>query len=231
MKKTLRKSKKSRKANNACKSEFDYAGWKAWGDWRRSTLRTHRRSSPKAHDCSEECDYPSECRWGQKKPREKKRGRDREEETQVQSGSTGPATSFEEILAGRGKNNEDHVMLDENAIPQSLVAGVSTSDWRPERTSSLAPTQSQNPLFYARSYDDDDDYKNFLNSFYPTSEPHSLGAMIDPLTGEDLDGTLACTSPGDVMPTHSRRKSSGATLNMHKALQKTRYFAKNLALL
>lgn len=49
----------------ACSSEFDYVGWKAWGEWRRETQpHTCKRSAGK--DCHDDCSYPSECRWGKK---------------------------------------------------------------------------------------------------------------------------------------------------------------------
>ncbi|EOD45456.1 hypothetical protein UCRNP2_7826 [Neofusicoccum parvum UCRNP2] len=81
-----RKTKKHR----ACASEFDYAGWKAFGEWRRneetirnisftdsvdfcdaadndcvsSPFRTPRRPPKSSRNCWNRCDFPSECRWG-----------------------------------------------------------------------------------------------------------------------------------------------------------------------
>ncbi|EAT90019.1 hypothetical protein HBI56_035050 [Parastagonospora nodorum] len=48
------------KRHRACPSEFDYAGWKAMGRWRRGSGITKKRN------CWASCDYPSECRWGRK---------------------------------------------------------------------------------------------------------------------------------------------------------------------
>ncbi|KAK5168907.1 uncharacterized protein LTR77_006216 [Saxophila tyrrhenica] len=89
---TVKRSRKSgRKVvrHKACASEFDYAGWKAWGVWRRG-CRVQRAAAEELErflevdgmgdvagqqpcdgtatgeekDCWGECDYPSECRWG-----------------------------------------------------------------------------------------------------------------------------------------------------------------------
>ncbi|KAF1941741.1 hypothetical protein EJ02DRAFT_503278 [Clathrospora elynae] len=75
------------KKHSACASEFDYAGWKAWGRWRRMKDSTPTRASTTKtlflytggvsgklvpggggtkKDCWNTCDYPSECRWGKK---------------------------------------------------------------------------------------------------------------------------------------------------------------------
>ncbi|KAH7410430.1 hypothetical protein DE146DRAFT_711436 [Phaeosphaeria sp. MPI-PUGE-AT-0046c] len=51
------------KRHRACSSEFDFAGWKAWGRWRRGGQK--RRAGVKK-DCWRACDYPSECRWGRR---------------------------------------------------------------------------------------------------------------------------------------------------------------------
>jgi hypothetical protein len=74
-----RKPSNSRKHQNhrACPSEFDYAGWKTVGRWRRGGPRHITRSytgsaanipnkAPRKQDCWNTCDYPSECRWGKK---------------------------------------------------------------------------------------------------------------------------------------------------------------------
>ncbi|KPM43397.1 hypothetical protein AK830_g3138 [Neonectria ditissima] len=70
---------------NVCLSEFDYAGWAGWNDWRReptrkrAPLKKTRRGSKEAkrraemlqarterflngtHDCFKDCDWPSQC--------------------------------------------------------------------------------------------------------------------------------------------------------------------------
>ncbi|KAH7080733.1 hypothetical protein FB567DRAFT_500734 [Paraphoma chrysanthemicola] len=76
--KAARRSKRHR----ACKSEFDYSGWKDWGRWKRartglgvrsqSTVSANEYadrekdagSGKKLRNCWLTCDYPSECRWG-----------------------------------------------------------------------------------------------------------------------------------------------------------------------
>ena len=62
-----RKSGKIKK-HNSCGSEFDYIGWKAWGDWRREYHR-QKKSDPVqgSKDCANHCDFPSECRWTAKR--------------------------------------------------------------------------------------------------------------------------------------------------------------------
>ncbi|KAL1597110.1 hypothetical protein SLS60_008692 [Paraconiothyrium brasiliense] len=76
-----------RKKHRACASEFDYAGWKTWGRWKRSGRKdsiydedsssssdedmssdesTTTKSSVQQKDCWNTCDYPSECRWGRR---------------------------------------------------------------------------------------------------------------------------------------------------------------------
>lgn len=76
------------KRHRACASEFDYAGWKAWGRWRRGGVPRRKSSlvggwggiggngngirggsgagGAIKKDCWNACDYPSECRWGRK---------------------------------------------------------------------------------------------------------------------------------------------------------------------
>ncbi|KAH7064614.1 hypothetical protein B0J12DRAFT_693048 [Macrophomina phaseolina] len=83
--------KKKVKKHRACASEFDYSGWKAFGQWRRSEeairsatfgdatdlsdaaegqfyhppvslMRTQKATTHR--DCWNLCDFPSECRWG-----------------------------------------------------------------------------------------------------------------------------------------------------------------------
>ena len=52
---------KKTKKHKACSSEFDYASWTAWGDWRRKALRTiHNERVFKGCDY---CDFPSQCRY------------------------------------------------------------------------------------------------------------------------------------------------------------------------
>jgi hypothetical protein len=51
-----------------CSSEFDYAGWKTWGEWRRGKLDmaalTQRVERGRSHGggCADYCDFPSQCR-------------------------------------------------------------------------------------------------------------------------------------------------------------------------
>ena len=54
---SLRKKKKHR----ACSTEFDYAAWKEWGDWRHKILRAIHDERA-ARGC-QLCDFPSQCRY------------------------------------------------------------------------------------------------------------------------------------------------------------------------
>lgn len=66
------------KKHRACASEFDFAGWKGWGRWRRGvptrpgkavagkSLRPLMLDTNKEKNCWINCDYPSHCRWGKK---------------------------------------------------------------------------------------------------------------------------------------------------------------------
>ncbi len=51
--------------HNACASEFDYVGWKAWAEWRQDVHAYTPRNDGKKN-CNNACAYPSECRWGKK---------------------------------------------------------------------------------------------------------------------------------------------------------------------
>lgn len=56
----------------ACTSEFDYAGWSTWGQWRANELRLRGEDDMIVDDdggvvhqnCEKNCRYPSQCRWG-----------------------------------------------------------------------------------------------------------------------------------------------------------------------
>ena len=54
---SLRKKKKPK----ACSSEFDYAAWKQWGEWRRKVLRAIHNE--RVFKGCEYCDFPSQCRY------------------------------------------------------------------------------------------------------------------------------------------------------------------------
>jgi hypothetical protein len=59
------------KRHTPCSSEFDYLGWKAWGEWRRRqpTLQDILHyDMPWTRSCGEYCDFPSECRWAVSSP-------------------------------------------------------------------------------------------------------------------------------------------------------------------
>jgi hypothetical protein len=65
------------KRHAPCASEFDYQGWKVWGEWRQAEAELQKALAESAEsvlgtsttenkDCWNRCDYPSECRWGPK---------------------------------------------------------------------------------------------------------------------------------------------------------------------
>ncbi|KAI4115318.1 MAG: hypothetical protein LQ345_004065 [Seirophora villosa] len=63
-----KRTKKGKKKNQACQSEFDYSGWKTWGAWKRT--QAGQRDAPVQRDCSKHCEWPSQCRWACKQEQE-----------------------------------------------------------------------------------------------------------------------------------------------------------------
>ncbi|MCJ1223937.1 hypothetical protein MMC12_000580 [Toensbergia leucococca] len=57
-----RKLKKA-KRQIPCASEFDYTGWKAWGEWRRASNWQRPSFNHSAKHCGHGCDFPSQCRY------------------------------------------------------------------------------------------------------------------------------------------------------------------------
>ncbi|KAI4192665.1 MAG: hypothetical protein LQ346_004208 [Caloplaca aetnensis] len=60
-----KRSKKGRKKQQACQSEFDYTGWQNWGAWKRLGTESEGNESVQ-RNCSAQCDWPSQCRWARK---------------------------------------------------------------------------------------------------------------------------------------------------------------------
>ncbi|TLD31187.1 hypothetical protein PspLS_02669 [Pyricularia sp. CBS 133598] len=59
-----RRAKKRRRTGGPCRSEFDYAGWAAWGEWKRGRLTAEAKDAALvdgSYSCADYCDYPSEC--------------------------------------------------------------------------------------------------------------------------------------------------------------------------
>ncbi|KAL5920338.1 hypothetical protein ACKVWC_002429, partial [Pyricularia oryzae] len=59
-----RRANKRRRTGGPCRSEFDYAGWAAWGEWRRGRLTAEAKDAAFVdgfYSCADHCDYPSEC--------------------------------------------------------------------------------------------------------------------------------------------------------------------------
>lgn len=66
---------KRHKANKSCTSEFDYANWQTWGQWRRKCMALKyyvagKDEGPILTGC-EGCNFPSQCRYEKRPTREK----------------------------------------------------------------------------------------------------------------------------------------------------------------
>lgn len=71
-------NRRIRKEHSPCASEFDYSGWKAWGEWRRGVQEVKKalmeidmmegvgQRKEDSRSCWGHCDYPSECRWSKR---------------------------------------------------------------------------------------------------------------------------------------------------------------------
>jgi hypothetical protein len=62
---TDRPNLKRKKRGQSCSSEFDYIGWKEWGEWRRKVLgnlENGRKANYSAKGC-QKCEFPSQCRY------------------------------------------------------------------------------------------------------------------------------------------------------------------------
>ena len=61
---TDRPNLKRKKSGQSCSSEFDYIGWREWGEWKRKVFGTPENGVEARDfrkDC-EKCEYPSRCR-------------------------------------------------------------------------------------------------------------------------------------------------------------------------
>lgn len=62
-----KRSKKGKKKNRACQSEFDYVGWQNYGAWRRVPNGQDAQDEAQVErNCAALCDWPSQCRWARK---------------------------------------------------------------------------------------------------------------------------------------------------------------------
>jgi hypothetical protein len=62
---TDRPNLKRKKRGQSCSSEFDYIGWREWGEWRRKVLgnlENGRKANLSAKGC-QKCEFPSQCRY------------------------------------------------------------------------------------------------------------------------------------------------------------------------
>ena len=62
---TNRPNLKKKKRGLSCSSEFDYIGWREWGEWKRKVLGS-LENGIKTKLCSkgcEKCEFPSQCRY------------------------------------------------------------------------------------------------------------------------------------------------------------------------
>lgn len=165
-----RKSKK--RSKQSCNSLFDYTGWQSHGDWRRELVHAGQPAAGNGtRDCFLHCDFPSACRSEE---------RVAATTAAAQEKATSPgkaATSFDEILnmiggAGEARDDsplcaaakDDDASSDKDAFPRSLLPGLTllgnassavTSDDQDDGDISTV-----NPLFYARTYDYDDEFES-----------------------------------------------------------------------
>jgi hypothetical protein len=73
----MARKRRAKRKGGPCKTEFDYSGWAAWGEWQRGLSRNTKEPEGrekglkedkgalfilKEHDCLRHCDYPSECK-------------------------------------------------------------------------------------------------------------------------------------------------------------------------
>jgi len=62
---TDRPNLKRKKRGQSCSSEFDYIGWREWGEWRRKflgNLQNERKANLSTKGC-QKCEFPSQCRY------------------------------------------------------------------------------------------------------------------------------------------------------------------------
>lgn len=62
---TDRPNLKKRKKGQSCSSEFDYIGWREWGEWKRKVLGSLENGveiKSRARGC-QKCEFPSQCRY------------------------------------------------------------------------------------------------------------------------------------------------------------------------
>ncbi|KAL8727302.1 MAG: hypothetical protein Q9166_006133 [cf. Caloplaca sp. 2 TL-2023] len=65
---TKKRSKKGKKKVRTCQSQFDYAGWQAWGAWKRAQINHDGQENENLkRNCLASCDWPSQCRWSRQK--------------------------------------------------------------------------------------------------------------------------------------------------------------------
>jgi hypothetical protein len=118
-----RKAVKSR----ACASEFDYAGWKAWGEWRRNLseerMEVLQAATGCQTDCARFCDYPSECRWGQQygvaQTTAQAAVQPQVDFGAVESVNVASSTTFDDILSTPTVTTQDVEMTDAVPTPPS----------------------------------------------------------------------------------------------------------------
>lgn len=67
---TRRPNLKKKNPGQSCSSEFDYIGWRDWGEWRRKVLCNLENgvgALPGPKDC-QSCEFPSQCRYAIGRP-------------------------------------------------------------------------------------------------------------------------------------------------------------------
>ncbi|KAK6438939.1 hypothetical protein LTR95_004856 [Oleoguttula sp. CCFEE 5521] len=154
--------KRSCKKGRACASEFDYAGWKARGEWRRDVVAQVKvakmlrgeqivsevNSPQMKKDCWANCDYPSECRWGKQFGVSQGGDQDIGLAVTTPTAVSEPApqsTSFDDMLGGvtAAPGTEDITLPDAPPVPErkpSLDDVVSSAHRRKRRSLGAPPS-------------------------------------------------------------------------------------------
>ncbi|KAI4142299.1 MAG: hypothetical protein L6R39_004995 [Caloplaca ligustica] len=133
-----KRSKKGKKKQQACQSEFDYTGWQSWGAWRRT--QAGQKEQPAERNCFAHCEWPSQCRWDRKEKRSAESNSQDAVQEYTEEASQEAAPRAEEVLIAA--INEDPAPKAIADSPLSSLASAArnlTSRW----TSLLAPIEEE----------------------------------------------------------------------------------------
>lgn len=123
--------KKKKRKGLSCSSEFDYIGWREWGEWKRRTLSNLENGGERkacAKDC-QKCEFPSQCRYASTRTTAEK-GAVNEKINEVAAS----APTMDEDSAPSFQPNEvekSHFHVSESVTFDSIFAPVATEQSRP----------------------------------------------------------------------------------------------------